>query len=203
MTIMKGVRVLLFAGVLSVAGVTAVGAETAGPAFVPALLSSLENDGWSLQERTALAEAAGRFEWEGAQVANAEAVALALSLQRNESLQLSAAEQVRLAQQLAIMASEMRAAGFDDHDTAVAAVSAIRNALGEIRAWMSGGRHGELGEIMRSRIAAAVRHQVQVATMSQSPGKGPDDNGGTGQGRGAGMGMQGSGGALGAPGKGR
>ena len=199
----KLLSVLFLSAVLTAMTTVAAGAQAAEPAFVPALLTSLGNEGWSVQERNALANAAGQLDWSGVQGANAEAVALALSLQRRENLQLSATEQAQIALQLALMTAEMRAAGLDEHAAAVTAVSAVRNALGEIQAWMSGGRHGELGQIIRARISAAVRDQVQLAARSQSAGKGPDDREGVGQGGNAGTGMQGPGGAPVQPRNGR
>lgn len=119
----------------------------------------------------AFAQAAGQVDWSGTQASNAEGVALALTLQRRERLQLTATEQAQVALQLALMTAEMHAAGFDGHDTAVAAVVAARNTLGVIGAWLDGGRQGQLGDLIRNRIAQTVRTQVRMAATAQSAGR--------------------------------
>jgi hypothetical protein len=201
MTRMTLTAILVFT--LAFAGAAAATAEAPASAqgFVPALVTSLEGEGWSLQERTELALAAGQLDWNGTQEADAEAVALALTLQDRERLQLSTREKAQEALQLALMTAEMRAAGFSDHDTAVAALSAVRDMQGEIKAWMAGGRHGELGQIIREQVAAAVRQQVRLAADTQGAGKGPDDR--QGQALGRGPAAMGPGSGPGGQGKGR
>jgi hypothetical protein len=182
-------RILVVSALIAAFSLPALWAQSAaqpaapgpGGQFESELVAQLKANGWAEQEVNAFAAAARQMDWSGAQAANAEGVALALTLQERERLRLSATEQAQEALQLALMTAEMNAVGFSRHDCAVAAVGAARNALGEIRAWMTGGRHGELGQIIRNRIAETVRAQVQVAATEQSAGNGTGSPAGAGQ----------------------
>jgi hypothetical protein len=188
----KRSRILVLAALVAAFGLPAAWAQSAaepaaqpaapgpGGQFENALSAQLRANGWSEQELAAFEDAAHQLDWSGARLGNAEGVALALTLQQRERLQLSATEQARVALQLAVMTAEMNAAGFREHDCAAAAVDAARNTLGEIRAWMTGGRHGELGQLIRSRVAETVRARVQTVAAEQSAGNGTDSPAGPG-----------------------
>jgi hypothetical protein len=202
---MKGTRRAWFASAAAALWLVSAGAAWAQePGFLPALLEQLGRHGWTVQERNAFAEAAAGVDWTQVENADPEAVALALSLRTREQLQvrdrlmLTEREQVEAALQLALMAREMAAAGFDRHDTAAAAAAAMRNCLGDIHAWMEGGRHGELGQIIRTQVRAAMRSQVGLAARWQGAGVWSGDRNGQANGAGAGVGggMQGAGGGT-------
>jgi hypothetical protein len=181
----KSCRMFIGAALIAAFGLPALWGQSpapqagpgAGGQFASQLLAQLKDNGWAEQEVNAFAQAASQVDWSGTQASNAEGVALALTLQRRERLQLTATEQAQVALQLALMTAEMHAAGFNRHDTAVAAVGAARNALGMIGAWLAGGRQGQLGDLIRNRIAQTVRTQVLTAATAQSAGRGEEAEG--------------------------
>jgi len=165
---------LIAAGVLA-ASASLAQAQASGPAFVPGLLAQLAKDGWSAQATTALSNAAAELDWSGTQGANPSVVALALESGKSQDQGLQPAAEAQLALQLALhlalSTAQMQAAGLDSHETAAAALTAVQASLADIQAWFAGGRQGNLGEIIRTDVSRAVRHQMQLAAVSQPAGR--------------------------------
>lgn len=153
-TIRAFIAALLVASLLP-AVVTAQEAEE--QPFVAELARELQNADWDSEEIEELVAAAEQLDWEAVEGANPQAVALALQFGAEENSELSGPEQAQLALELAVAAAQMEAVGLDQLDIARAALNGARSAIGEIRTWKDGGREGNLGEIVRSTVAARTR----------------------------------------------
>lgn len=147
-------------------GVPLLGQETGDtPPFIEELSGLLEGRGWSAEDVARVVEAAKTLDWEGAEGADPEVVALALELGKREEADMEPLEQAQLALELALTAVEMESLGYGERSVARAALNGVRNILSDIRSWKEGGREGNLGELirnhLRNEVLSAGRSQVQ------------------------------------------
>jgi hypothetical protein len=144
--------------------------------IVSELVLELEESGWSESEVEELVNAARNLDWNAAEGASAETVALALNMSKEragetedgEESGLSGLEQARLALETAMTSSEMEKAGFREREIARAALEGARGAISEIRSWKEGGKEGNLGERIRKQVAETVRNRIRTAEIANA-----------------------------------
>jgi len=180
-SIMVVVLTLVFA---SGSGVILFAQETAEtPPFVDELTALLESRGWSEEEVFNLAEAAKELEWEQAEGADPEVVALALELGKKQEATMEPLEQAQLALELALTAVEMESLGYNERVVARAALNGVRDIVSDIKNWKQTGKQGNLGELIRNRLrnevhtASRLEVREQVRVRAQERSGGPSESG--------------------------
>lgn len=134
--------------------------------FVNQLIVLLQDEGWTAGEVRDLVSQ--EVDWEHAEGANPDVVALGLQYARseNEKMELEPMEQALLAIELAQATIEMEAVGIGELSIAMTALDGVRDILTDIQAFRSGELTGkELGETirttMRDRMKTATRKHAQ------------------------------------------
>jgi hypothetical protein len=150
-------------------GIPILGKETGDtPPFVDKLSGLLESRGWSTEEIASIIEASKTLNWERAEGADPEVVALALELGKREESGMEPLEQAELALQLALTTMEMKSLGYEERAVARAALNGVRNVLREIIRWREGGKEGNLGELIRNRLRNEVRSACYLQVREQT-----------------------------------
>src|SRR6056297_1697010 len=88
------------------------------PQFVREMLEQLEQEGWTEEQIAEFRNAARTRNWEEADGAEPEVLAMALQLANQEREQLEGAENADLALELAMMARTMERSGFEEREIA-------------------------------------------------------------------------------------
>ncbi|MDZ7794514.1 MAG: hypothetical protein U5P10_12730 [Spirochaetia bacterium] len=99
------------------------------PQVVREMLEQLEQEGWTEEQIAEFAEAAGERDWEEAEGAEPEVVAMALQLANQDREQLEGAENADLALELAVMAGSMERSGFEQREIARASFEGTRDVV--------------------------------------------------------------------------
>jgi len=160
-------------------GVSLWGQETNKPStFVEELSSLLGDRGWTEEEVSRLVDAAKELNWEGAEDAGPEVVALALEFGKKEEADMEPLEQAQLALELALTAVEMESMGYDERSVARVALNGVRDMLSEIQSWREGGGEGNLGEMIRNRLSNEVRSMAMVQVHERARDKAQEQSGG-------------------------
>jgi len=123
------------------------------PDFVAELLELLAEEGWSAAQVQALATQ--NVDWERADGADPEVVALALEFAVSEDEAMGPMEQALLAITVAEAAIEMEAIGIGEMTIALTALEGVRDILAEVKAF----RESE-GEMTGQQLAEHIRHRI-------------------------------------------
>jgi len=131
--------------------------------FVSELMVGLLQEGWTAEEvRTLVAQ---DVDWEQAQGANSDVVALALQFAKSKDEEMEPMEQALLAIELALAAIEMEAVGIGEVSIAITALEGVRDILTDIWAFRSGELdEGNLGDVIRTKMG----EQVSIATREHA-----------------------------------
>jgi len=145
---------LLFGG-FAMAQTQEPGTDEGVPQFVREMLQQLEQQGWTQGELVQLRNAARNRNWQEAEGAEPELVAMALQLANQDREQLAGSENADLALELAVMASTMERSGFDEREIARASFEGTRNVvqnMERIREEVGTGDMTQVQTMMREQI---------------------------------------------------
>jgi len=152
-----GIAVVLFLFALPLWSQQSAGA----PDFLEALRELLQEDDWSPAEIQELIKQ--EVDWSQAQVRDAEIVQYCLQYAKGTGEQIGAHEQAQLANEVAVMAQEMRALGFGEPAIVRTALNGTREALEElsrVRLRNEEGTETGAGDLIRARL----REELQTAS---------------------------------------
>ncbi|MFO7848943.1 MAG: hypothetical protein R6V67_03180 [Spirochaetia bacterium] len=135
--------------------------EASGEDFPGRLETALENSSFSEEEVEEIAEKAAELSWEEAEGADAEVVARALSLAKDEDAELDAEQNARMALELAQNAVRLENENYEETVVAQATLESVRSMLGQIEEWKSGDSSESLGEIVRATVSTEARKAAQ------------------------------------------
>ncbi|MFO7849727.1 MAG: hypothetical protein R6V67_07180 [Spirochaetia bacterium] len=177
-----GISLLLSAGAF-------VGAqETEGemPRVVSETVELLRQDGWTEEELEEFKGAAEERDWDDAEGADPEVVAMALQLANQDREELEGAENAELALELAAMARDMERSGFQNNEIARAAFEGTREAVQDMQRIREQAGEGEaVGDVVQERVREKIHSRMNDAMDQQSREKGRANSPkGAGQGRG-------------------
>lgn len=167
------------------------GTETE-PAFLRETLQQLEQAGWTKEQLAEFEEAARQMNWKSVEGTEPELVAAALQLAQQDRTQLEGAENAELALQLAVMARNMRHAGYEKEAITRAALDGTRDIarnIDQLRTRIRSQHETPKAEPeqIRQRIREEIREQLNqsIARQGRTEGrqKGGAHSGGTGSGR--------------------
>ncbi|MCF7929303.1 MAG: hypothetical protein K9L68_11035 [Spirochaetales bacterium] len=184
---------ILSMALLLIIGTAAWAQETeTEPAFLRETLQQLEQAGWTQEQLAEFEEAARQMNWKSVEGTEPELVATALQLAQQDRTQLEGAENAELALQLAVMARNMRHAGYEKEAITRAALDGTRDIarnIDQLRTRIRSQHETPKAEPeqIRQRIREEIREQLNqsIARQGRTEGrqKGGAHSGGTGSGR--------------------
>jgi hypothetical protein len=135
------------------------------PDFLEALRELLLKEDWSPEE---IQELVGQdVDWSKAQVKDAEIVQTCLQYAKDSGEEIGAHEQAQLANEVAVMAQEMRALGFGEPAIVRTALNGTREALEELaRLQLRKGEGAETGagDMIRTRLREELQTALHLET---------------------------------------
>ena len=140
--------------------------------FIEQLRQRLADQDWTEGEIREMVQAARRLNWEETNPENAEIVALALQLGRQDRTQLDGAENAQLALELAMAAREMKQAGIGDRDIARACMVCTREMLQEMEQLRTQDQGTVPEEQLREMIRNMIQNRIQAAAKEQIASRG-------------------------------
>ncbi|MFP4180613.1 MAG: hypothetical protein ACLFSA_11220 [Spirochaetaceae bacterium] len=172
-------KTILLVGIISLlwtgASIGAQETEDEMPEFVRETIELLRQDGWSEEQLEDFRAAAEEREWEDAEDAEPEVVAMALQLANQDREELEGAENAELALELAAMARNMERSGFGKNEISRAAFEGTRAAVQDmerIRA-EEGAVEGEaVREEVQERVQQEIHKRMNDAMDRQSRARG-------------------------------
>lgn len=158
---------------LGVAGVVSAQESSAPPQILQRTLQYLQQYGWSEDQLDRFRQAAGKQNWEEADGADPEIVALALRLGNQEREQLNASENADLALELAHMARTMQSLGFQSREISEAAFEGTRDIvrnMQQMRAQIQENVDLDSGDtaLIRERIRQRIREHLEESVQRQA-----------------------------------
>lgn len=147
--------------------------ETGEEEFSARLETALTNSDFTEGEAQAIADEVAARSAGDIDEADAEVVARALSLAKEEDAELDSEENAQLALELAQNAVRLEEENYEKTEVAQATTEAVRTMLGQIEEWKSGDKSENLGEIVRSTVSAEAKKAAQKRTSEKS-GKGKE-----------------------------
>lgn len=149
------------------------------PQVVRETLELLRQEGWSEEQLEDFEAAAEERDWEDAEGAEPEVVAMALQLANQERAELDGAENAELALELAAMARNMERSGFGKNEISRAAFEGTRNAVRDmqrIRAEAGEGDEEAAGEEIQERVRQEIHKRMNDAMDTQARAKGRENS---------------------------
>jgi hypothetical protein len=135
------------------------------PDFLEALRELLQKEDWSPEEIQELVKQ--EVDWSQAQFRDAEIVAYCLRYAKHTEEEIGPHEQAQLANEVAVVAREMRALGFSDPEIVRAALNGTREALEELSRLQLRKEEGAetgAGDMIRERL----REELQTALHQEA-----------------------------------
>lgn len=167
--------VLVTAVVLMLSGVVSLPAQESAdpPQLLQETLQYMQQYGWSEAQLEQFRRAAMEQNWEEAEGAEPEIVALALRLANQNRSQLQAAENADLALELAYMARTMQRLGFQERAIAAAAFEGTREVvrnMEQLRSQIQVNTDNGTGETLRvrERIRERIREHLDETIEKQA-----------------------------------
>ncbi len=136
--------------------------------FSARLETALANSDFNEEEAQAIAEAVASRSSGNVEEADAEVVARALGLAKEEDADLDSEENAELALELAQNAVRLEEENYEETVVAQATLKAVRSLLGQIEEWKSGDKSENLGEIVRSTVSTEAKKAAQTRTSEKS-----------------------------------
>jgi uncharacterized protein YxeA len=136
------------------------------PTFVRETVQRLKQEGWTEEELERFRAAAQNRNWEDAEGADPEVVAMALQLAKQDREQLEGAENADLALELARVARNMKRSGYERSEIARTAFDGTRDVLQNMVRIREEARSGEDGKAedsleLRERVRSQIRERLE------------------------------------------
>lgn len=187
--ILIAVAIGLFFGGFAMAQAQESGGDENFPLFVREMLQQLEREGWTEEKIAEFRFAARNRDWEEAEGAEPEVVAMALQLANQDREQLEGAENADLALELALMARTMERSGFDEREIARASFEGTREVVQHMERIREEAGTGDMTQ-MQSMMREQMRDRLDKAMENRSRASGRAEKA-KGSGAGAGPGNMG------------
>lgn len=136
--------------------------EDGMPQLVRETVEQLKQQGWTEEELERFRTAARSRNWEDAEGADPEVVAMALQLANQDREQLEGAENADLALELATVARNMERSGYEKQEIARTAFDGTRDVVQNMERIRERARNGEDGNgIDKTQLRERVRSQIR------------------------------------------
>lgn len=154
--------------------------ETAGGDFAERLETALESADFTVEEAEAVRSAIENREFGELEAADAQLVARALVLAREEQNDLDPDENAELALELARNTLQLRQENYDSTEVARATMDAVRAMHQDIERWQSGEMEEPLGEMIRNQVRNQVREVARKQGQEKAAEKAAEKEAGSG-----------------------